>query len=64
MRAKATGAADGDLRATLVGSALIGVAFERYILKLEPIASADPETIAAWVGPAIQRYLTGGDQVP
>jgi AcrR family transcriptional regulator len=55
--AAVTGTADGDLRAVLVGSALIGVAFERYILAVEPIASADPEAIVAFVGPTIQRYL-------
>jgi AcrR family transcriptional regulator len=54
-----TGRPDGDLRAVLVGSALVGLVFERYILELEPLASADPETLVAWVGPTVQRYLDG-----
>jgi hypothetical protein len=30
----------------------------RYVIKLEPLASASSEQIATWVGPAIQRYFT------
>jgi hypothetical protein len=37
----------------------MGLAFERYVLGLEPLASADPETVVAWVGPTVQSYLTG-----
>jgi AcrR family transcriptional regulator len=50
---------DGDLRGVLVGSALIGMVFQRYVLAVEPLASAEPETIVAWLGPTLQRYLTG-----
>jgi AcrR family transcriptional regulator len=57
--AAAVGTPDADLRATLVGSALVGVAFERFVLRLEPLASADRDTVVAWVGPTVQRYLTG-----
>jgi AcrR family transcriptional regulator len=52
-------AADPDLRATLVGSQLIGVALVRYVLKLEPLASAPPDEIAQAVGPTLERYLLG-----
>jgi len=31
----------------------------RYLLRVEPLASADAETLVAWVGPTLQRYLTG-----
>jgi len=31
----------------------------RYVLGVEPLASADPETVVAVVGPTVQRYLTG-----
>jgi hypothetical protein len=31
----------------------------RHVLRIEPLASADPETIVAIVGPTIQRYVTG-----
>jgi hypothetical protein len=46
------------LRASLAGSSLIGLAMLRYVVKIEPLASASSEQVAAWVGPAIQRYLT------
>jgi AcrR family transcriptional regulator len=46
------------LRASLAGSQLIGLAMARYVVKIEPAASASPDIIAAWVGPTLQRYLT------
>jgi AcrR family transcriptional regulator len=46
------------LRATLAASQLIGVAFLRYIVKVEPLSSVPAGTVAKWVGPALQRYLT------
>ncbi|WP_177238829.1 hypothetical protein [Pseudonocardia ammonioxydans] len=27
--------------------------------RLEPLASASADTLAAWVGPTLQHYLTG-----
>jgi AcrR family transcriptional regulator len=48
-----------DLRAGLVGSQLFGVGLVRYVLKLEPLASADHATIIGAVAPNLQRYLTG-----
>ena len=49
---------DRKLRAELVASHLLGVALLRYIVRMEPIASADPATLVAMVGPRIQTYLT------
>jgi AcrR family transcriptional regulator len=51
--------AQAPLRASLVGSQLAGVAMARYILKVEPLASAPAEAVVAAVGPTVQRYLTG-----
>lgn len=48
-----------ELRAALVGSQLIGLGMARYVVKLEPLASADHETVIAAVAPTVQRYLTG-----
>lgn len=48
-----------EMRAALAGSHLIGLAFVRYVVKLEPIASVDRAELARMVGPAIQGYLTG-----
>ncbi|WP_018352714.1 TetR family transcriptional regulator [Longispora albida] len=50
---------DSDRRVALVASQLMGLAMARYIIKLEPLASAEPAWIVAAVGPALQRYFTG-----
>ena len=47
------------LRVGLVASQLMGLAVARFIIRLEPIASADPETLIACYGPTMHRYLTG-----
>jgi AcrR family transcriptional regulator len=52
-------APDAELRPSLVGTQLVGLVLLRYIIKLEPLASADPETLVAAVAPTVQRYLTG-----
>jgi AcrR family transcriptional regulator len=60
--ARVAGVLDDDeaqFRASLVGSQIVGLAFYRYVLKVEPIASASPETLGATLGPTLQRYLTG-----
>jgi AcrR family transcriptional regulator len=57
--AQAIGAPDGELRAMLAASHVMGVALLRYILRVEPMASADVETLAHMISPAIQHYLTG-----
>jgi AcrR family transcriptional regulator len=48
-----------ELRADLVASQLVGIGMARYVLALEPLASADADQVVAWVGPTLQRYLTG-----
>lgn len=45
------------LRASFVASQLFGIAVIRYVLRFEPLASLSSDTIAAVVGPAVQRYL-------
>src|SRR6266581_1041526 len=45
------------VRQALIGSQLMGLAFQRYILRAEPVVTADADQLAAWVGPAIDRYL-------
>jgi AcrR family transcriptional regulator len=49
---------DASLRAELAGAQMIGVALLRYVLKAEPIASADQDELVAFVAPTLQRYLT------
>lgn len=50
---------DGLLRASLVGSQIAGLIMFRYIIKVEPIASAPAETLVELLGPTIERYLKG-----
>jgi AcrR family transcriptional regulator len=47
------------LRSDLVSSQLVGVAMLRYVLRIEPLASASRETLIAAVAPTLQRYFTG-----
>lgn len=56
---RAIGTPDGGLRAMLAASHVMGLALLRYILRVEPLASADVETLVAIVGPTVDRYLTG-----
>jgi AcrR family transcriptional regulator len=58
------GSPDAQLRATLVGSQIIGLAMARYIVKVEPLASAPAAQVVAAIGPTLQRYLTGDIAVP
>ena len=51
-------------RASLVASQLIGMVMVRYVLRLEPLASASPESVVAALGPTVQRYLTGDVVLP
>ncbi len=53
------GVTDAELRVELAASHLAGLAFARYQLKLDPIASTAVEEVVGWVGPTVQRYLTG-----
>ena len=51
--------AESRYRATLVASQVIGLGFARYVIGLEPLASATTEDLVAAIGPTMQRYLTG-----
>jgi AcrR family transcriptional regulator len=50
---------EGRFRATLVASQVVGLGFARYVIGLEPLASASTEDLVAAIGPTVQRYLTG-----
>ncbi len=49
---------EAPFRASLTASQMLGLGLARYLLKVEPLASADVETVIALVAPTIQRYLT------
>ena len=61
--APALGSRDAALRAALIGSQVVGLAMFRYVLKVEPLASAGEEELVAAVGPRFQEYITG-DLIP
>lgn len=52
------GVPDARMRASLAMSYLLGVATSRYVLRIEPLASATEDEIVAMVGPAVQAALT------
>ncbi|MFQ1003524.1 TetR family transcriptional regulator [Modestobacter sp. SSW1-42] len=56
--------AEAEARGALVASQLIGVVMTRYVLRVEPLASASTEELVAAVGPTVQRYLTGDVDLP
>ncbi len=57
--ARAVDLPDAEIRATLAGTQLIGLAISRYVIGLEPIASMSADELATAVGPTIGRYLAG-----
>ncbi|MGH3775369.1 MAG: TetR family transcriptional regulator [Pseudonocardiaceae bacterium] len=48
-----------ELRAALCGTQIIGLGMVRYVIRLEPLASADHDTVVTAIAPNLQRYLTG-----
>ena len=53
------GSDEPELRANLAAAQLVGLGITRYVLGFEPLASAEPAEVVAWIGPTLQRYLTG-----
>jgi len=49
---------DARLRVELAMAHVVGVVLSRYVLRLEPLASADQEEVLAYLAPTLQRYLT------
>jgi AcrR family transcriptional regulator len=48
-----------ELRANLAATQLVGLGIIRYIVRFEPLASMDSETVIGLIGPPVQRHLTG-----
>lgn len=57
--AAALGDDEADLRATLAASQMMGLVVARYVVQLEPLASAAEEDLVAVLAPTLQRYLAG-----
>ncbi len=51
------GQPDAQLRASLIGAQLIGMAMLRHVLRIEPLAKATHDEIAGLVAPVIDQYL-------
>ncbi|WP_147680100.1 TetR family transcriptional regulator [Actinomyces ruminicola] len=47
------------LRSQLIAGHLVGLGMTRWIARLDAVAAAQPDELAAAVGPVIQHYLTG-----
>ncbi|MEV0086893.1 TetR family transcriptional regulator [Saccharopolyspora sp. NPDC050642] len=56
---KTLGMDRAELRTALCGSQIVGLGMARYVIHLEPLASADHDTVVAAIAPNLQRYLTG-----
>jgi AcrR family transcriptional regulator len=56
---QALGVPDAHLRVTLAGTQLVGAAILRYVVRLEPVASVDLETLIDRLAPVLQQHLTG-----
>ncbi|MFJ4007288.1 TetR family transcriptional regulator [Streptomyces sp. NPDC090023] len=50
---------DAELRVELAAAQLVGTAMLRYVIKVEPLASADLERIVARLALVVQGHLTG-----
>lgn len=46
-------------RAGLVATQAMGLALTRYLLRLPPVVAMSRAEIIRWIGPTLQRYLTG-----
>jgi AcrR family transcriptional regulator len=47
------------LRAGLVASQMLGLALTRYLLRLPAVVALDRPALVQWLGPTVQRYVTG-----
>ena len=48
-----------ELRMSLAMAHLTGLAIGRYVFRVPPVADMSVDEMVSWVGPTLQRYLTG-----
>jgi AcrR family transcriptional regulator len=58
------GTPDAALRAGIAAVQILGLAAARYVVRIEPIASASVEELATRFGPIVQHGLTGDPAPP
>ena len=51
---------DAELRAALFAAGMIGLGMARYLIKLEPVASASPDDLERLFAPALQALINPG----
>lgn len=51
---------DAELRAAAAATQLVGLLFARYLVRVEPVASAGHDELVALIAPSLQRYLDPG----
>ena len=51
------GVPDARARVSVVIAQLLGLAATRAVLRVDPISTADPDTVVSWFAPGIQRLL-------
>jgi AcrR family transcriptional regulator len=54
-----TGDPTAAFRGSLAHAAVVGLILARYVIRVEPLASAAREDVVRAVGPTVQRYLAG-----
>lgn len=62
--ASVIGVPDARLRANLISAYLIGVGVNRYIVKIDPLASMSDDDVVRLVAPTIQDWLTPTKPLP
>jgi AcrR family transcriptional regulator len=58
------GVPDARLRANLITSYLLGIAINRYVIRLDPIASLSEDEVVRLVAPTVQDWLTPTRPLP
>ena len=58
------GVPDARMRVALISSYLVGIAINRYVLRLEPLASAREDDVVRLVAPTIQDLLDPSKPLP
>jgi AcrR family transcriptional regulator len=57
--ARRLGTPDAGVRSAVFGSQLVGLLMYRHVLRVEPLASMDPDAVVAAIAPGMQVHLTG-----
>ncbi|OBJ02343.1 TetR family transcriptional regulator [Mycobacterium alsense] len=57
-------AGECGVRAGLIATQILGMAWCRFVLRLPPVVAMTRDEIAEWLGPTIQRYLGLPEDTP